>query len=383
MTLGTAVLNAIQIQVFDKFDNPVEGASINYTPGGGLQVDPGLGPNGEVFTDFLTNEDGLHVAMVSAGYGSVTPTVNEFGEAVNSGPRTVTATVVGGNNPTEGFAVDVDMGPGMITWSGQNISHIFGQPLPTPVTKRVLRWNRVDTHIDANSDGWDDDDNGDFRDEDYDPLSQLGVSGVTINLESRREDGRDEADHGLTPMTISSATAATDGSGFGSVDVTTMGDVGGVKEVVGRIDEIFIEWFFEDGAPLDSKTFTDEHDFGEATNLIAIPVTITVDLDDPHAGIDFSTVVALLNGTAFFDAAAPPAVLPDFPEPMQVIVGGEPLVGLDADLINNSRFRAIQIVYQPSAPKLITGANTVEVQQVTDKAENQQGAAETTNFDYP
>jgi hypothetical protein len=377
ITLGTSVLNAIQVQVYDQFDNPVKNATVVHTPSGGLTVGPGLGPNGEVFTTKLTNADGLHVASLTAAQGAVLPTIDEF-EARRSGPYNVGATV---NGIALNFVVDVDMGPDMVTYSGQNISHIYGKPLGTPVTKFVLRWQRRDTLIDANNDGIDDDDNGDFRDENFSILDQVGVSGATIKLEARREDGKDEQAAGFTPITLSVPQIVTASNGLASVDVTNMGDIGGVKHVVGLIDQIFVEWRFQDGTVMDSKTFTDDDRFGERTNLIAVPVVITVALDDADSGIDFATVVARLNGTAFFDASAPPAVLPGFPEPMQIIVGGTALRGLDATLIDQSAFRQIQIVYYPAATRL-GASNTVEVQAVKDNAENQQ-ALKTNVFSYP
>lgn len=379
LTLGTSVLNAMQVQVFDQFDNVVAGTTVTYTPSGGLLVSPGLGPNGEVFSNFLTNSQGLHVAALAALNGSTDPTINEFGASV-AGVYNVTASVSGG--PSENFVVDVDMGPSMVTISGQNVGELIGQPLPSPVSKKVLRWERVDTFIDVNMDGMDDDDNGDFRDEDFSQLVQKGVSGVTINLEAVREDRQDEAGAGVTPLTLDSMTATTDGSGIGSVNVTDMGEVGGVKQVVGRIDGIFVEWFFEDGSLIDSNTFTDENQFGESTNLIAIPVVIKIDLDDAESGIDFSTVVVKLNGTSFFDAAAPPAVLPFFPELLQVLIGGVRLGGLDSNIIGNSAFTAIQIEYWPRASNLL-GSNTVEVTLIKDNAENEQTTMETLDFNYP
>ena len=392
MTLGTSVLNAFRIQVFDQFNNPVKDATVNYAPTGGLQVNPGLGPNGQFFTNFLTNEDGLHVARLSAIYTQTDPTIDEFGDSISGSQYSVMATVSGGSSPTENYVVDVDMGPSMVTSSGQNVSHIIGQPLPNPVTKLVHRWERNDTFIDDGN--GDDEDNGDFRDEDYSSLSQLGVEGITINLEVRREDGEDPAGASVTPMELSSMTMTTDATGNGTVDVTNMGEVGGVNNVVGKIDEILVEWFFDDGTPLDdgdaSRTFTDENDFGESTNVVAIPVVITVDLDDMDSGIDFSTVVTSLNMTPFFDAGAPPAVLPTFPEYKRVIVGGVSLPGLDANIIDNSAFTsippdtpAIQIIYWPKASNLVMGANTVEMQLIKDNAENEQEMMSMDTFTYP
>lgn len=377
MTLGTSVLSAIQVQVYDQFGNPVKNATVVHTPSGGLTVGPGIGPNGEVFTTNLTNAEGLHVASLSAAQGAVLPTIDEFGNRIAS-LYAVGATV---NGIAANFVVDVDMGPDMVTFSGQNVSGLYGRPLASPVTKFVLRWERRDTFIDANNDQIDDDDNGDFRDEDFLQLDQVGVSGATILLEARREDGRDEQAAGYTPITLGASQIVTAGNGLASVNVTHLGDIGGVKYVIGRIDQILVEWRFDDGSLIDSKAFVDDDRFGERTNLIAVPVVIRVDLDDADSGIDFATVVAKLNGTAFFDAAAPPAVLPGFPETLEVIVGGTPLRGLDAALVDQSAFRQIRIVYYPAATRL-GGSNTVEVQSAKDNAENPE-PVKTLNFSFP
>jgi len=379
LTLGTAVLNAITVQLFDEFDNPVEGQTVTHTPGGGLQITSGLGPNGQVFapTD-PTNADGIHVAAVLASEGQTDPTKDEFGASIGGGVYIVTAEV---NGISESFSVDVDMGPNMVTWSGQNLSYLYGQPAPNPVVKRVIRWQRDDTFVDIG--GGVDEDNGEFIDEDFNGLSQVGVAGVVIDLEAVREDREDPMAFGFAPMTLSTMQVTTDAAGFGSVDVTDMGKIGGVNGVNGHIDSIYVEWKGNDGAQLHEQTFTDENQYGERTNLIAVPVVITIDLADADAGIDLATVTASLNMTlTFFDPAAPPAVLPGFPEPMLVKVGGVPLTGLDSTLINDSSFHQVQIVYYPAATRL-TGSNTVKVTKAKDNAENEQDADEETTFTYP
>ena len=375
LTLGTAALNGITVQVFDEFDNPVAGQMVTHNPGGGLQVGTGLGPNGELFapTD-PTNAEGIHVASVIASVGQSEPTKDEFGASIG-GVYNVDATV---NGITESFSVDVDMGPNMVTWSGQNVPYIYGQPASSPVVKRVIRWQRNDTFVDVGSGI--DDDNSEFIDEDFSSLSQYGVPGVVIDLEAIREDRQDEM--GFTPITLSTNQVTTDGGGFGTVNVTNMGEIGGVKAVNGRVSSIYVEWLGQDSSQLHEMTFEDENDFGERTNLIAVPVVITIDLDDVDSGIDLSTVTAALNMMNFFDPASPPAVLPGFPEPLEFSVGGVPLSGLDAALIANSSFNQIKIVYYPASTRL-SGLNTVTVTKAKDKAENEQDMDETSMFSYP
>lgn len=370
LTLGTSVLNALQISVFDQFDNPVQGATVNYTGPDGLSIDPGLGPNGELFTDFTTNPDGLHVAMVTADLDA-TPSVDEFGNQDDenlASTYSITATVAGGGALSVDYSVDVDMGPTMVTASAQGAEALIGQSLPNPVVKQVLRFERVDG----------DDDDDDFRNEDFSRVTEKAVDGETVNFEVRREDGKKENAFGLQPTRTSATSVPTDANGFASVEVT-MGDVGGAVDVVGKMGLVVITWVFE-GPEVVVAAF---ENITEASKLLAVPVVITVFLDDAGSGIDFRTVQASLNGTAFFNAASPPAVLPEFPEKLEIIAGGAMLKTLNADILDKSAFKSITINYHPSAPKLQTGNNTVEVQVVKDKVKNVQASTRTHNFTFP
>ncbi len=381
MTRGTARLNALQIEVFDQYKNPVEGATVTYNVPAGLTVSPGLGPNGIFFTDFKTNKDGLHVAMVTAGF-SATPTIDEWGikgAPGLAGMYSITATVAGGSS--QSYNVDVDMGPSMVTGSAQNDSALISRPLVNPVKKLVLRYERVDTFIDANSDGIDDD-NGDFRDENFSILAEKRVQGVVVNFKVQREDGKKESDFGLQPTRTVPAFATSDVDGYASVGVT-MGDVGGVNQVIGTINSILVTWHYANNTVLDSKTFTDGKKFAESTNLIAIPVIITATITDTGSGIDFATLKGSLNGTTFFNGATPPAVPPAFPEKLEIIVGGVPLKNLNSSIVTNSAFTQMEIKYHPSAPKLNTGSNTVIINQVKDKTKNQQVINTVYPFAFP
>jgi hypothetical protein len=382
LTLGTARLNALQVQVLDQFDNPVKGALVNYAGPAGLAISPGLGPNGIFFTNFLTNDDGLHVAMVTAQ--SAKPTIDEFGNTGTAGLAAryaITATVAGGSSPTQTFNVDLDMGPTMVTASLQNDSALIGQPLANPVSKVVVRYERIDTFTDNNHDGKDDD-NGDFRDENFNNLAQKGASNVTINFAVEREDGKKETDFGLQPTRTAAPSATTDGAGIASVGVT-IGDVGGVNDVVGTIHGIPVVWHYADGTVLDQKTFVNGKNFAESTNLIAIPVVVTVTVNDTGAGIDFRTIQASLNGTSFFNGTTPPAVPPTFPEKLEVTADGAVLMALNQAIVDFSAFSQLKIEYRPSRPKLIAGANSVQVLKVKDHAINEQSNPTTLGFNFP
>ena len=69
------------------------------------------------------------------------------------------------------------------------------------------------------------------------------------------EDGKKESDSGLLPTRTVPAFAASDVNGYASVGVT-MGDVGGVNQVIGTINSILVIWHYADNTVLDSKPFT-------------------------------------------------------------------------------------------------------------------------------
>ncbi len=378
MTLGVSVLNALWIRVTDMFDNPVAGALVSYSAGSGLTVDPGLGPNGAFFPNFLTNADGLHVAMVTAS-ASATPTIDEFGNNMGS-PQSIVATV--GGAPPIPYNLDIDMGPTMVTASAQNASALIGQHLPGTVEKQVIRFQRVDIFKDvAPADGKDDDD-CEFTDEDFSHVTERVVKDVDIDFSVRREDGEDEAAAGFQPTQTDVPSATTDATGIAATGVM-LGDIGGVSHVIGKTAGISVIWYNCDGTVvLHQQAFISADGFAESTNVVAIPVVITTTIDDPASGIDFLTLLASLNGNPFFTGATPPAVLPKFPERLDVIVGGTPLAGLNASIANDSHFPEVKIVYQPARPKLM-GSNTVRLQAVKDRAQNQQSAATVKAFSYP
>jgi hypothetical protein len=375
MTVGTSVLNALQVKVFDQYDNPVPGATVTYSQPGGLVVEPGLGSGGIVFSDFNTNADGLHVAMVTAPL-TVTPTLDEFwatGDMHLAPTYSLTATVAG-LGAGQSYDVDVDPGPTLVTASMQNASALIGQMLAGPVLKQIVRYQRIDGP----------DADHDFRNESFSRLAFQNTPGVPVHFAVQREDGESEsaAVPPLTPTTTDLDTAVTDASSIATVHVT-MGDVGGVNEVTGTIDVIPVDFDVGDGNVV-HQDFMSGTKFAESTNVIANPVVLTVTIDDgPRgSGIDLTTVQASLNGLpAFFNGMAPPATR-TFPERLDIIAGGVPLKSFDATVAANAAFPRVQLVYQPARPKLV-GSNTVQVEIVKDRAGNAQTAVTTQGFQYP
>lgn len=205
-----------------------------------------------------------------------------------------------------------------------------------------------------------------------------------IELEALREDRRDDAFGGRNPIALDAATVVTVGSGIGQVNVTDLGQIGGVKQIIGRTDAISVDFTFEDGSPMTTQIFDDPAErFAEATNIRAIPVTVTVDLSDNVSGIEFSTIELRLNETPFFDGSTQLATMPEYPEPLQVYVGATELTDIDLDLIQFSVFTAIQFVWQPTADRLLP-MNMIKALKLTDKVGNEQDSdKESTPFTYP
>jgi hypothetical protein len=383
ITLGTAALNAIRINVYDRFGNPVEGANITYsTPADapGIRIEPGLGPDGKFFTNPpKTNKDGLHVAMVSV-LPSVIPTIDEFTSDSTPGLQStyvISTAVTGGINTLyQVYFLDVDMGPHMVTASQQNDSALISQRLTNPVKKKVFRYERLDTNG-----------SGDFRDDNFSRVVEKRIPNVRVYFSASREDGRSESTAVLQKTRPDSISADTDASGIATMGVT-MGDVGGVNSLKGQIISIPVTWYYANGTVMLSDSFSSENLFAELTNLIAIPVIITLTFSDTGSGLDFATLNGTLNSFEFFNGLTPPlGSLPVFPEKMEVIIGGVSQNVLPQSVGNNivtdSAFKKVELKYYPHAQRLATGTNTLIIKKIKDKIENQQDADTVQPFTFP
>ena len=410
ITVNTARLNAIRITVKDEFDNPVKDASVIASPTGGLSVFPGL-LDGQPLPDFLTNEDGVWVGMVeSAG---VTPTIDEFMGTGSNGlasTYTVDITVNGANSVT--YNVDVDMGPEIVTLSAAGGSALITKALGDPVQKLVFRYQRKDTDIPLGQPG----DDGDWRDEtDFSDsnLRFIPIENVPVKFTVKREDGKDETSVGLTSAKVNGqdeVTVNTNSSGVAEVNVT-MGDVGGVINVIGEVAPSVapqgpvISVLFkndddfpgQDGLPLhdpdlipNPMEFTDEKNFAESTTLLTIPIELTIAVDDKHglqrsqvAGIDLKTLKITFMGAqtkVLFDGtvASPPALpLNKFPNFVRILLDGtEQNTWPNAQVLRGS-FADMQLIYNPTGKELNTGTNTVRISgRLEDKVDNQAPAAD-------
>ncbi len=230
MTMGTAVFNAVVIQVTDQYGNPVANADVVAAPSGGLLVQPGI-LNGQQFAEMKTNEDGIFAGMVVAGFDAVPklvntnvyrcddssfgntcpasgttvrlgsvgvePTKDEFGASVKA-PYVLTMSVGG---VTKNIAVDVDMGPRLILTTIDALkpgdSARVGSDFDLPVNMFVTTFQRMDEcsiSLTAPPPPDEDSDGGDWRDEDFSitRIRRVNIVNVPHSMTAVRIDG--EAD---------------------------------------------------------------------------------------------------------------------------------------------------------------------------------------------
>jgi hypothetical protein len=374
LTVGATILNATFVRVLDQFGNPVPNLEVTYQKPDGITVAPGVGPDGAVFPDFRTNADGLHVAALGVpthfvGTGEfaadVTPTINELGARTGSNHFTVTAHVAG-TSLTQAFAVDVDMGPRLLADGLMSVAGPMGTALGTPVAMRLVRIQRVPRG------------DGDFRNDDFARLLSTGVNNAVVHLDVRRRDGLDETSVGLNATRAPFTDTVTDANGGVSFPLT-LGDVSGLVDVIGRINKVLVT--FPSGGN-QTVQFDDPSSLSQATLVRVQGPRVVVDLTDSGSGVDLSSVVAKLNGKAFFDGANPPLVLPFFPDRLEMIVGGRPLTTLGEDLVTRGGFDRVLMHWFPSRPEL-QATNVVEAGPHRDQAGNKDDSTATFNFPWP
>ena len=110
---------------------------------------------------------------------------------------------------------------------------------------------------------------------------------------------------------------------------------------------------------------------------------LLVDLKDNESGIDLKSILALLNGAPFFNGAAPPWTLKDFPDRLEVFVGDRALKTIDPALVRDGAFNRVGISYFPSRPKLMASGNTLVLGPFKDRAGNQTAAPAPMTFTWP
>ena len=375
VSLSTNILNALFVRVLDGFGNPVPNTTVTYVAPPGLTVQPGVGPDGVAFPDFKTNDKGLHVAavgvtMTAAIPGStcpdllagIAPTIDEFGIHGNS-PYPIVASAGGASHT---YLVDVDMGPRLVFSEGAVIDGPMGAS--RPLVLGLLRTERFDKG-----------NNNDFRPDPFDCFTIVPVPNQMVHLTAHRLDGNDETDEGLMPTRGQPADVTTDVHGAAGFTVI-LGDVPGTAVVVGSIKKVHVVFARA------QNTSADFEDPSQLSTGLAASVQgpqLFVDLVDYGSGIDLKTVVATLNGTAFFDGAAPPGVPFYFPNRLEVLVGDRPLQRIDLALVRDGAFNHVRLKYFPSRPKLMAAGNVLDMSPFKDRAGNAGVPPPPTTFTWP
>jgi hypothetical protein len=377
VTLGTNILNALFVRVLDAFGNPVPDTTVTYFAPGGLTVRPGVGPDGVVFPDFKTNAEGLHVAAVGVIVkvpppsstchdllADTVPTIDEFGKRRGLDPYEITASVPGvSSNP---YHVDVDMGPRLAFAEGAVLEGPMGAS--RPLALGLERFERFDRNGDNN-----------FVPDPFDCFTSVRVASQVVHLTAHRTDLHDETAEGLIPTRGYPSDTPTDAGGTALFSVT-LGDVPGTVVVGGNIKKVHVVFPRAQGMTAD---FEDPSQL--STGLIANVQgpRLLVDLKDNESGIDLKTIVAMLNGTPFFNGAAPPGLLKDFPDRLEVFVGDRALKTIDAALVRDGAFNHVGISYFPSRPKLMASGNMLALGPFKDRAGNLTAAPAPMTFTWP
>jgi hypothetical protein len=377
LSLGVRVLNALFVRVLDAFGNPVRGATIDYTAPAGLTITPGVGPDGETFPGFETNQNGLHVAAIEVPLAVhpsfpselapiALPTINEFGHELRS-PYTITARVRG-TSIQRSYHAAVDMGPRLINDLQTQRSGPMGAPLDGTVDMRLVRVERVNRGA-----------INDFRDDDFTRLREMNVPGAVVLVDVSRRDGNDEGAFGLTSTTASLVEAITGANGLITVPITG-GDVSGLVDITGRIHSVHVVFANANGASAD---FMDPTALSQTSVVRVTGPRLTVELTDSGSGVDLATVVATLNGAKFFDGAAPPLELPSFPDKIEIRAGGRRLDPRTIqELVRLGAFERVLLDYWPSRPRLLAN-NQLRVGPSADRAGNPDPTTASENFTFP
>lgn len=377
LTLGVTIQNALHVRVLDAFGNPVPFATVDYVTPPGIAVTPGIAPDGTAFAGFQTNADGLHVAAIEVpvqGHptfpGEITslvpPSIDELG-AQRLPPYTITARVRG-TSLQQTYHAHVDMGPRLVNDAPGTRSAPMGAPFASTIDMRLVRVERVVRGGD-----------GDFRNDDFSRLREATVPGGVVRVDVARRDGFDEGAYGLEATRASVIEAITDASGLVKLALTA-GDVSGLVDVTGRIHTLQVVFANAKNVAAD---FSDPAALGQTTIASVTGPKVLLDLTDSGSGVDLETIVAKLNGTAFFDGKAPPTLLPFFPDRLEVTIGGRLLETLGPDLVRSGAFERVILEYWPSRPKLKATGNRVEIGPSADRAGNPDPTTAATEFTFP
>lgn len=226
MTMGTAELAAVILQPIDKYSNPVANldVSVEASGAGGLLVAPGF-LNGVQTTQMKTNEQGVFVGMLVAGFDAashivrinekyncgdncpspgsairlgsagVAPTIDEFGARIKD-PYKLRLTI---GDAKQNIMVDVDMGPRLIM---STVDALYpgagawvGKDFDLPINAYVTTFQRTDECEALLPPSDVDDDGGDWRNENFsiNRMRRVNIVNVPHTMKAIRLDEKDDA----------------------------------------------------------------------------------------------------------------------------------------------------------------------------------------------
>ena len=360
LTIQVVALEAVKIQVTDEFDNPVAGVEIE-PQHQFLKITPGL-YRGRLFNDYKTNSEGIWVGAVATTTddgSNLIPTINEFNS--KDGPHLAAPyafTLNAGSVGSVEFIAEVNMGPVMLTQSGNLAKGYITRDLDTDVSMRLKRFQRRDIN-----DG--EDSGGDWSDNDFSYLRVKSMEGVNVKLYVRREDGfNDEGNLASTVNGQSEVELVTDDAGIVSVDVR-LGEVAGPLDVVARIlDRVVVQHKTDDGENIGEPVEYPKEEFDfSTTSITALPIVMSASLTAEQAsGIDWSTFNIVLNNnvTVFSGASNVFPPLNTYPHFMKLYIDGVELAqwpSMEALLAGG--FGTLTLSYQPKGSDLLEGSNTI------------------------
>jgi hypothetical protein len=292
------------------------------------------------------------------------PTIDEFGKRRGLDPYEITASVPGVSS--QPYHVDVDMGPRLTFAEGAVLDGPMGAS--RPLALGLERFERFDKGGDNN-----------FVPDPFDCFTSVRVANQMVHLTAHRLDGNDETTVGLIPTRGYPSDAPTDVGGTAMFSVT-LGDVPGTVVVGGNIKKVHVVFPRAQGMTAD---FEDPSQLSSGLIARVQGPRLLVDLKDNESGIDLKTIVAMLNGTPFFNGAAPPGILKDFPDRLEVFVGDRALKTIDAALVRDGAFNQVGISYFPSRPKLMASGNMLTLGPFKDRAGNLTAAPAPMTFTWP
>ncbi|WP_236984262.1 RHS repeat-associated core domain-containing protein [Marinagarivorans cellulosilyticus] len=361
LTIQVVALDAVKIKVTDEFDNPVAGVEIE-PQHQFLKITPGL-YKGKLFDDYKTNSEGIWVGAVATTTedgSNLIPTINEFNS--KDGPHLAapyTFTLNAGSVGSVEYIAEVNMGPVMLTQSGNLAEGYITRDLDTDVSMRLKRFQRRDIN-----DG--EDSGGDWSDNDFTYLRVKSMEGVKVKLFVRREDGFNDDTGYLTSKVNgqSEVELVTDSAGIVSADVT-LGEVAGPLDVVAQIlDRIVVQHKTDDGENIGEPIEYPTEDFDFSTlSITALPIVMSVSLTAEQAsGIDWSTFNIVLNNnvTVFSGASDVFPPLNTYPHFMKLYLDGVELAEWPStEALLAGGFGQLSLTYQPKGSDLHEGLNTI------------------------